>query len=92
MSFLSYFYSWKNVFVDPESEINFYEWSIGSEAGYDDIMNFTRVESECAENNEIERLDFKEGHAYYISVKVTRNNTCQILQFTTFVWMSLGNL
>jgi hypothetical protein len=57
--------------VDPESEISFYEWSIGSEAGYDDIMNFTHVESDCAENNEIERLDFKEGHAYYISVKVT---------------------
>lgn len=62
--------SWKNVFYDAESEINYYEWSIGSESGYDDIKNFTRVEAECGENNELERLYFKEGHAYYISVKV----------------------
>ncbi|XP_078322971.1 uncharacterized protein LOC111122905 [Crassostrea virginica] len=60
---------WKNVFHDPESEIHYYEWGIGSESGYDDIMNFTRVESECGENSEFRRLDFREGHAYYISVK-----------------------
>ena len=70
-NFASLFDSWKNVFYDPESEIHYYEWGIGSESGYDDIMNFTRVESECGENSELRRLEFREGHAYYISVKVT---------------------
>lgn len=60
--------SWRNVFYDPESEINYYEWSIGSESGYDDIMNFSRVVEECGQNNK--RLGLKEGHPYYISVKV----------------------
>ena len=62
--------SWKNVFYDLESEIHYYEWAIGSNPGYDDIMNYTRAELECGENNEVKKLSFKEGHAYYISVKV----------------------
>ena len=62
--------SWKNVFYDLESEIHYYEWGIGSNPGYDDIMNYTRAELECGENNEVRKLSFKEGHAYYISVKV----------------------
>ena len=62
--------SWKNVFYDLESEIHYYEWAIGSNPGYDDIMNYTRAELECGKNTEVRKLSFKEGHAYYISVKV----------------------
>ncbi|XP_061181031.1 uncharacterized protein LOC133189645 [Saccostrea echinata] len=60
---------WKKVFVDPESTIDHYMWAIGSEPGYDDVMDFTREESECGENSPLNPLDLKEGHAYYITVK-----------------------
>jgi hypothetical protein len=45
-------------------------WSVGSQPGYDDIMTFTREESECGENSRLRALNLREGHAYYISVKV----------------------
>ncbi|XP_062616047.1 uncharacterized protein LOC134277752 [Saccostrea cucullata] len=64
---------WKNVFHDPESEISYYEWSIGSKSGYDDVMKFTRTYMDCSENNKIGRLQLKEGHAYFISVKAVNN-------------------
>ncbi|XP_078334035.1 uncharacterized protein LOC111124258 [Crassostrea virginica] len=60
---------WKKVFVDPESTVDYYMWAIGSQPGYDDIMEFTRVETECGENSKLNPLDLKEGHSYYISVK-----------------------
>nr|XP_034314147.1 uncharacterized protein LOC105348718 isoform X1 [Crassostrea gigas] len=60
---------WKKVFVDPESTVDYYMWSIGSQPGYDDIMEFTREETECGENSKLNPLDLKEGHSYYISVK-----------------------
>lgn len=45
-------------------------WAIGSQPGYDDIMAFTREESDCGENSRNNPLSLMEGHAYYISVKV----------------------
>lgn len=45
-------------------------WAIGSQPGYDDIMAFTREESDCGENSKNNPLNLMEGHAYYISVKV----------------------
>jgi hypothetical protein len=71
---LQYFYfSWKKVFSDPESNIDYFIWAIGSEPGYDDIMAFTREETECGQNSHQKPLDLKEGHPYYISVKVSQN-------------------
>lgn len=58
------------MFRDPESGIDFFMWSIGSQPGHSDIMEFTRESSECGINNKNQRLDIKEGHAYYITVKV----------------------
>ena len=58
------------MFVDPESTVDYYMWAIGSQPGYDDIMEFTRVETDCGENSKLNPLDLKEGHSYYISVKV----------------------
>ncbi|XP_056015772.1 uncharacterized protein LOC125675332 [Ostrea edulis] len=60
---------WKGVFSDPESGIDFYMWSVGSQPGHSDIMEYTREDFECGVNDKNERLDIKEGHAYYISVK-----------------------
>ncbi|XP_052707847.1 uncharacterized protein LOC128183063 isoform X2 [Crassostrea angulata] len=60
---------WKDVFRDPESGIDFFMWSIGSQPGHSDIMEFTKESSECGINNKNQRLDIKEGHAYYITVK-----------------------
>ncbi|XP_062576068.1 uncharacterized protein LOC134237945 [Saccostrea cucullata] len=60
---------WKNIFSDPESGIDFYMWSVGSEPGYSDIMDYTREDTECGANDKNYRLDIKEGHAYYINVK-----------------------
>nr|XP_034301655.1 uncharacterized protein LOC105322112 [Crassostrea gigas] len=60
---------WKGVFYDPESEIDHFMWAIGSQPGYDDIMAFTREESDCGENSRNNPLSLMEGHAYYISVK-----------------------
>lgn len=58
------------MFYDPESEIDHFMWAIGSQPGYDDIMAFTREESDCGENSRNNPLSLMEGHAYYISVKV----------------------
>ncbi|XP_061176006.1 uncharacterized protein LOC133184957 [Saccostrea echinata] len=60
---------WKNVFSDPESGVHFYMWSIGSQPGYSDVMDFIREDTECGMNDKNHRLYIKEGHAYYINVK-----------------------
>lgn len=70
---LKYICSWKDVFRDTESEIDFFMWSIGSQPGHWDIMEFTRENSECGINSKNRRLDIKEGYAYYITVKVKVN-------------------
>lgn len=68
--FFFYIISWKNVFRDPESEIDFFMWSVGSQPGHSDIMEFIKESSECGTNNENRRLNINEGHAYFINVQV----------------------
>eukprot|EP00058_Branchiostoma_floridae_P000533 XP_002586021.1 hypothetical protein BRAFLDRAFT_110187 [Branchiostoma floridae] len=60
---------WDGVFLDPESGISHYEWSLGSGPGHADIMPFTRTESEEAVSDPALDLQLQEGHAYYVSVK-----------------------
>ncbi|XP_061177042.1 uncharacterized protein LOC133185758 [Saccostrea echinata] len=60
---------WKDIFSDPESGVDFYMWSIGSQPAYSDMMDYTREDSECGINDKKHRLDIKEGHTYYINVK-----------------------
>lgn len=70
MNISDYNLSWKGVFSDPESNIDVFMWSIGSNPGHSDIMEFTMEKSECGRNDKTIRLQFKEGHAYFFSVKV----------------------
>ncbi|XP_061193435.1 uncharacterized protein LOC133201664 [Saccostrea echinata] len=60
---------WNDVFSDPESGMDYFMWSIGSEPGHFDVMYFTRVDSDCGMNNKSQPLNITEGHAYFISVK-----------------------
>ncbi|KAI8487523.1 hypothetical protein Bbelb_347570 [Branchiostoma belcheri] len=60
---------WGGVFLDPESGISHYEWSVGSGPGHADIMAFTRTESEEAVSDPALDLQLQEGHVYYVSVK-----------------------
>ncbi|XP_078696304.1 uncharacterized protein LOC144924691 isoform X1 [Branchiostoma floridae x Branchiostoma belcheri] len=60
---------WDGVFLDPESGISHYEWSVGSGPGHADIMAFTRTESEEAVSDPALDLQLQEGHVYYVSVK-----------------------
>ena len=58
------------MFSDPESDIDYFKWSIGSQPGHADIMEFTLENSECGSYDKNHRLELKEGHPYYISVQV----------------------
>ncbi|CAH1259452.1 Hypp2286 [Branchiostoma lanceolatum] len=60
---------WDGVFLDPESGISHYEWSVGSGPGHADIMPFTRTESEAAVSDPALDLQLQEGHVYFVSVK-----------------------
>ncbi|XP_066275498.1 uncharacterized protein [Branchiostoma lanceolatum] len=60
---------WDGVFLDPESGISRYEWSVGSGPGHADIMPFTRTESEATVSDPALDLQLQEGHVYYVSVK-----------------------
>ncbi|XP_078321865.1 uncharacterized protein LOC111103999 isoform X3 [Crassostrea virginica] len=60
---------WKGVFSDPQSDIDYFKWSIGSQPGHSDIMEFTRENTECGSYDKNHRLELKEGHPYYISVQ-----------------------
>ncbi|KAK3100189.1 hypothetical protein FSP39_015958 [Pinctada imbricata] len=77
---------WKGLFIDIESGINYYEWSIGSQPGYDDVMNFTKVIDECAENNKTVPLNLHEGHCYYVSVKA-HNKAGLMSQATSWAYV-----
>ncbi|KAK3099491.1 hypothetical protein FSP39_005250, partial [Pinctada imbricata] len=77
---------WKGIFTDIESGINYYEWSVGSQPGYDDVMTFTNVNNECAENNKTVPLDLHEGHAYYVSVKA-HNKAGLMSQATSWAYV-----
>ncbi|XP_064643830.1 uncharacterized protein LOC135497820 [Lineus longissimus] len=59
--------SWDGVFSDAESGISHYEWSVGSEERYADILPYTRTNQTSAFTGT--HLNLHEGHVYYISVK-----------------------
>ncbi|CAG2233138.1 unnamed protein product [Mytilus edulis] len=61
---------WKGVFLDLESGIDYYLWSVGSEPGYTDMMSYLKVfDQECGIVDENNPLDLKDGHFYYINVR-----------------------
>ncbi|XP_063399976.1 uncharacterized protein LOC134684607 [Mytilus trossulus] len=63
---------WTSVFEDVESGINHYEWYIGSQPGYYDIMSRAMVTGEeCGHSNT--PLDLLDGHSYYITVEAFNN-------------------
>ena len=64
-------FSWKDVFVDFESGISHYSWAVGTHAGYDNVFSFADTDEECAKTPEQMPLSLKEGHAYFVTVKVT---------------------
>ncbi|XP_071123054.1 uncharacterized protein [Mytilus edulis] len=61
---------WKGVFLDLESGIDYYMWSVGSEPGYIDMMSYLKVvDEECGRTDKNKPLDLKDGHFYYINVR-----------------------
>lgn len=67
-----YVLSWTSVFEDIESGINHYEWYIGSQPGYYDIMErVTVMNEECGQSDKTKSLELLDGHSYYINVQVT---------------------
>ncbi|CAG2222618.1 unnamed protein product [Mytilus edulis] len=63
---------WKGVFLDLESGIDYYMWSVGSEPGYTDMMSYLKVvDEECGRTDKNKPLDLKDGHFYYINVRVS---------------------
>ncbi|XP_064646780.1 uncharacterized protein LOC135499763 [Lineus longissimus] len=61
------FASWEGVFLDSESGISHYEWAVGSQPGYADIMPNTVTAQTYATSTS--SLDMQEGYVYYVSVK-----------------------
>ncbi|XP_076085327.1 uncharacterized protein LOC143056126 [Mytilus galloprovincialis] len=60
---------WKGVFIDLESGIDYYLWSVGSEPGYTDMMSYIKVvDRECAITDKNNPLTLQDGHYYYINV------------------------
>lgn len=45
-------------------------WAVGSHPGHDDIIPFTMTTVDCGVSAEDSNIDIKEGHAYFITVKV----------------------
>ncbi|KAJ8299760.1 hypothetical protein KUTeg_023820 [Tegillarca granosa] len=64
---------WSGVFSDIESGIKEYQWSVGSQPGYRDIMNFLTIKEECGVSGRSQLLNLRDGHAYFINVKAINN-------------------
>ncbi len=62
---------WPDVFSDNESGVKCYQWAIGSKPGHADIMPYTLVTSPEATSDADQPLSMKEGHSYYIAIKVS---------------------
>ncbi|CAC5370733.1 unnamed protein product [Mytilus coruscus] len=61
---------WKGVFIDLESGIDYYLWSVGSEPGYTDMMSYLKVvDGECGITDKNYPLVLQDGHYYYINVR-----------------------
>ncbi|WAR04893.1 hypothetical protein MAR_020262 [Mya arenaria] len=65
--------TWKNVFEDTESGINRYEWSVGTSHGYENILEYTRANGDCAESELHPSRTIKDGHSYFVTVKAYNN-------------------
>ncbi|XP_076113981.1 uncharacterized protein LOC143082265 [Mytilus galloprovincialis] len=66
---------WRDVFLDKDSGIDHYLWSVGSHPGHDDIIPFTKTTLDCGVSAEDTNINIHEGHAYFITVKaVNRAN------------------
>ncbi|KAL4221421.1 hypothetical protein ACF0H5_019679 [Mactra antiquata] len=64
---------WNSLFEDKESGIAYYEWCIGTSAGYDDIMKYIKTTEECNQSPDTSLLSLIEGHSYFVSVKAFNN-------------------
>ena len=49
-------------------------WGIGSQAGQDDVIPFVVTAQQCGVGFENKNLFLREGHAYFITVKVCTLN------------------
>lgn len=58
------------MFVDHESGISHFYWSVGTNHEYEDIKNFTYSKEECVETGNDYEMKLQDGHAYFIAVKV----------------------
>ncbi|WAR05117.1 hypothetical protein MAR_020486 [Mya arenaria] len=64
---------WTNVFEDKESGINRYEWSVGTNHGYEDVLEYTTVHGDCAESELHPSRTLTDGHSYFVTVKAYNN-------------------
>lgn len=62
--------SWTGLFEDQESGIYTYYWSVGSAQRFSDVMPYRQSDMECATSPDNDPLNLKEGHTYFINVKV----------------------
>lgn len=63
--------SWASMFYDTESGIKHYSWAVGTHPGLDDVSLFKDTNDDCGRTNLDDSFELIEGHAYYISVKVS---------------------
>ena len=56
--------------MDIESGIDYFMWGVGSQAGQDDVIPFSSTSQQCDVSFENNSWDLKEGHSYFITVKV----------------------
>ena len=61
---------WTGAFVDAESGIAFYDWSVGSLPGHADIMPFARTETAQEMSPSDQALSLREGHSYFVTIRV----------------------
>ncbi|VDI63397.1 Hypothetical predicted protein, partial [Mytilus galloprovincialis] len=78
---------WRDVFIDKESGIDHYLWSVGSHPGHDDIIPFTKTTLDCGVSAEDKTINIHEGHAYFITVKaINRANLISTASSWAYVY------
>ncbi|VDI61828.1 polycystin 2 [Mytilus galloprovincialis] len=60
---------WKEVFMDVQSGLDYYLWSVGSQPGYTDMMTYIKTTDECGITDKNNPLSLLDGHSYYINVR-----------------------
>ncbi|XP_070557450.1 uncharacterized protein [Ptychodera flava] len=58
---------WTGVFEEMESGISYYEWCVGSEPGYGDVVQCTITMQDEIDN--INDIELSDGHVYFVTVK-----------------------